>query len=158
MSDSQLAQLNLAVLRAPLDARMMAEFVMLLDPINALADRAPGFVWRHRASGSDVAVCRRQGRDELILNLSVWEDIESLRTFTYTGAHLHVMRRRKAWLQRISEVSVVLWWIPPTERPTIEEGLERLEQLRREGPSPSAFSMRQFYPPGTRGATSTRRT
>ena len=43
MSDYQLAQLNLAVLRAPLDAPMMAEFVMLLDPVNALADQAPGF-------------------------------------------------------------------------------------------------------------------
>jgi hypothetical protein len=63
---------------------------------------------------------------ELMLNLSVWEDIESLRTFTYAGAHLHVMRRRKAWL--------------------------------REGPSPSAFAMKHFYPTGSRRATTARLT
>ena len=134
MSDYQLAQLNLAVLRAPLDAPMMTEFVMLLDPVNALADRAPGFVWRHRALDGDVAVSRQLGREQLILNLSVWEDIDALREFTFSGVHLRVMRRRKAWFKRISEMAVVLWWIPASHRPTIDEGLERLDRLRRDGP------------------------
>jgi hypothetical protein len=148
MNQFHLAQLNLAVLRAPLDAPMMTEFVMLLDPVNALADRAPGFVWRHRPLDAAVAVCHRGERDELILNLSVWEDIESLRAFTYSGSHLHVMRRRKVWFKRMSEMSVVLWWIPASHRPTIDEGLERLDQIRRIGPTPSAFSMKQpFAPP-----------
>lgn len=147
MSDHHLAQLNLAVLRAPLDAPMMTEFVMLLDPVNALADRAPGFVWRLRALGADLAVCRPSGRDELILNLSVWQDVESLRAFTYSGSHLQVMRRRKAWFKRVAEVSVAMWWIPAAHRPTIDEGLERLEQLRRVGSTPSAFSMKHFFAP-----------
>lgn len=147
MSEHQLAQLNLAALRAPLDAPMMSEFVMLLDPVNALADRAPGFVWRYRPIDSAVAVCRRLDQDELILNLSVWEDIHSLRAFTFSGAHLRVMRRRKVWFKRIAEISAVLWWIPAMHVPTIDEGLERLDQLRRDGPTSSAFSLRQYFLP-----------
>jgi hypothetical protein len=147
MSEHHLAQLNIAVLRAPLDSAMMSEFMMLLDPVNALADRASGFVWRHRPLDAGVAMCRRSGADELILNLSVWEDIQSLRAFTYSGVHLRVMRRRKAWFKRISDVSVVLWWIPATHRPTIDGALERLDCIRRDGPTSQAFSMKCDFPP-----------
>jgi hypothetical protein len=40
-----LAQINLARMIAPLDDPRMTEFVAQLGPINALADRSPGFVW-----------------------------------------------------------------------------------------------------------------
>ena len=39
-----LAQLNIARLPAPLDSPQVADFVAALDPINALADGAAGFV------------------------------------------------------------------------------------------------------------------
>jgi hypothetical protein len=42
----ELAQVNIARLRAPLDDPALADFVALLEPVNAAADRAPGFVWR----------------------------------------------------------------------------------------------------------------
>jgi hypothetical protein len=45
----QLAQVNIARARGPLDSAIMADFVGALDRINAVADAAPGFVWR-RAS------------------------------------------------------------------------------------------------------------
>jgi uncharacterized protein DUF3291 len=152
MSDHLLAQLNIAVPRGALDSAMMTEFVMLLDPVNALADRAPGFVWRHRPVDGDVTVSRQLDREDVILNLSVWEDVDALREFTFSGVHLRVMRRRKAWFKRISEIAVVLWWIPASHRPTIDEGLERLDILRRDGPTPAAFSMKEFFPaPSTIG-------
>ena len=44
--DVQLAQVNVAKMLAPVDDPVMAEFVANLEPINALADAAPGFVWR----------------------------------------------------------------------------------------------------------------
>jgi hypothetical protein len=46
MSAFQLAQLNIALPREPLDAPLLAEFVAALDPVNASADAAEGFVWR----------------------------------------------------------------------------------------------------------------
>jgi hypothetical protein len=48
-----LAQINIGRLRAPLDDPKIAGFVAQHDPINALADAAPGFVWRlQSASGN----------------------------------------------------------------------------------------------------------
>ena len=41
-----LAQLNIARLMAPLDSPQVADFVAALDPVNAQADSATGFVWR----------------------------------------------------------------------------------------------------------------
>jgi hypothetical protein len=43
-----LAQVNIMRLRASLDSPDLAPFVAALDPVNALADGAPGFVWRSR--------------------------------------------------------------------------------------------------------------
>jgi len=40
-----LAQVNIADPRAPLDSPELAELVANLDPVNALADASPGFVW-----------------------------------------------------------------------------------------------------------------
>ena len=43
-----LAEANVARLRAPLDDPTMAGLVRALDDVNWLAERSPGFVWRHR--------------------------------------------------------------------------------------------------------------
>jgi len=50
----QLAQVNVARLRAPLDSVELADFVANLDPVNALADAADGFVWRLQSDGGDA--------------------------------------------------------------------------------------------------------
>jgi hypothetical protein len=44
--DYVLAQVNIARMRAPLDSPLLADFVADLDPVNATADTAPGFLWR----------------------------------------------------------------------------------------------------------------
>jgi Domain of unknown function (DUF3291) len=44
--DYLLAQVNIARMREPLDSPLLAGFVAALDPVNAAADAAPGFVWR----------------------------------------------------------------------------------------------------------------
>ena len=52
----ELAQVNIARLLAPLDDPLLADFVANLEPVNALADRADGFVRRLQdgaSSGSD---------------------------------------------------------------------------------------------------------
>jgi hypothetical protein len=41
-----LAQINIGRLVAPIDDPQVAEFVAAPEPVNALADPAPGFVWR----------------------------------------------------------------------------------------------------------------
>jgi hypothetical protein len=39
----ELAQINISRLLAPLDSEQLADFVAALDPVNAVADAAPGF-------------------------------------------------------------------------------------------------------------------
>jgi len=50
----ELAQINIARILAPLDDPIMAEFVANLERINALADAAPGFVWRLQSSNGNA--------------------------------------------------------------------------------------------------------
>ena len=55
------------------------------------------------------------------------------------------MRRRKEWFDKI-DFYMVLWWIERDRKPTIEEAKIRLELLRRNGSSYSAFTFKQPYP------------
>jgi len=82
--------------------------------------------------------------------MSVWKDVGSLNDYVYQSAHVEIMRRRKEWFERMSEAYVVLWWVREGHRPTVAEAIERLEHLRRHGPTPTAFTFRQaFVPPDT---------
>jgi hypothetical protein len=57
VNDHRIAPLNVARAVAPLDDPRMADFVALLDEVNLLADRSPGFVWRMQgASGNATDV------------------------------------------------------------------------------------------------------
>jgi hypothetical protein len=49
-----LAQVNIGRVRASLTDPLMAGFVAGLEPINALADSSPGFVWRLQTEAGDA--------------------------------------------------------------------------------------------------------
>jgi hypothetical protein len=142
-----LAQLNIGRLRAEVDDPSLAEFMAALDPINALADAAPGFVWRLQTDEGNATAIRAFEDDPLMaLNLSVWESIEALADYAYRSAHTTFLRRRSEWFERLGEVYLVLWWIPAGTVPTVDEALARLDHLRTYGPSPEAFTFRQPFP------------
>jgi len=141
-----LAQFNVARLRAPLTDPSISEFVAGLDLINALADAAPGFVWRLAEGPDGDATTVRPLDPDVIVTLSVWDSVESLRAFSYQSAHLDYLRRRRDWfLPRDFPASLVLWWIPAGHLPTVEEACERLDRVA-EGPSPEAFTFRRTFP------------
>ncbi|MGA4979465.1 DUF3291 domain-containing protein [Streptomyces cinereoruber] len=135
-----LAQLNVATLLHPLDDPRVKSFVDLLDPVNAAADEAPGFVWRLVGEGAADATGLRPAGENVIVNLSVWESQEALWDFSYRSGHLEVMRRRREWFARHVEAHLALWWVPAGHLPTVAEALERLADLRAHGPSPRAFT------------------
>lgn len=145
MTTFHLAQLNIAVVKAPLDSPLMAEFVANLNRINTLAEAAPGFIWRLKTEAGNATALRPLG-DDTIVNLSVWSDIAMLQGYVYQSAHVEIMRRRREWFQRIASAYLVLWWIPAGHEPTIPEALARLDTLRRHGPTPTAFTFRQAFP------------
>lgn len=49
-----LAQINIARMIAPLDSPVMAGFVAQLEPVNTLADRSPGLIWRLPTESGDA--------------------------------------------------------------------------------------------------------
>lgn len=142
----QLAQLNIARPRDPLDSPRMADFVANLVRINALAEASPGFIWRLQTEQGDATSLRPMG-EEILVNMSVWKDVESLNAYVYRSAHAEVMRRRKEWFERLSDTYVVLWWVPAGHRPTLREAELRLTHLRRHGATAEAFTFRQTFPP-----------
>ncbi|MCQ4209407.1 DUF3291 domain-containing protein [Streptomyces longispororuber] len=137
---AHLAELNVVTLRHPFEDSRMASFVELLNPVNAEADGAPGFVWRLVEEGAEDATGLRPAGEDVVVNLSVWESPEALWDFTYRSGHLEVMRRRREWFDRHLEAHLVLWWVPAGHIPTVDEALERLADLRSHGPSPRAFT------------------
>ncbi|MGH9009982.1 MAG: DUF3291 domain-containing protein [Acidimicrobiia bacterium] len=142
-----LAQLNIGRLRAEVDDPATAEFMANLEPINALAEATPGFVWRLQTDEGNATAIRAFEDDPLmVLNLSVWESIESLADFAYRSAHTPFLRRRGEWFERLGEAYLVLWWIPAGTVPTVDEALARLDHLRTVDPSPEAFTFRQPFP------------
>lgn len=147
MSAFELAQLNIAVMKEPLESPRMADFVANLDRINALAESSPGFVWRLQTEAGDATALRPLG-EETLVNVSVWRDVASLNKYVYGSAHVEVMRRRKEWFERMREAYVVLWWVPHGHRPSVTEAIERLQLLRAKGPTEEAFTFRSaFLPP-----------
>src|SRR5258708_11317231 len=85
VSAYDLAQLNIAVMKEPLESPGMADFVANLDRINDLADSSPGFVWRLQTEQGDATAMRPMGEDTLV-NMSVWQDVASLDRFVYRSA------------------------------------------------------------------------
>jgi hypothetical protein len=153
-----IAQLNVGVLQAPLDSPQLADFVANLERVNALADAAPGFTWRLRDSGGSDATSLRPRGPDLLVNMSVWETLESLREFVYrNGPHLDMLRRRREFFRPLDEAHQVLWWIPAGHMPGLDEAFWRLDLLRRDGSGPAAFTFREPHPPPIEPVLSRRR-
>ena len=143
-----LAQYNIARLVAPLDDARMADFVANLDPINALGDASPGFVWRHQTAEGNSTGVRVRGDDRIVINFTVWESVEALFEYAFHSKHVEVYRRRREWFAHDDDVPfAVLWWIPAGHIPTVEEGKARLARLASRGPTQEAFTFKQTFPP-----------
>jgi len=142
-----LAQFNVGAPRFPLDDPRMAGFMSRLDSVNALADAAPGFVWRLTGDASnDATDLRHPSLGHQMVNLSVWESRESLWEYAYRSGHLDLLRQRADWFELPSGAHLVLWWVPAGHVPTLDEAVERLERLHRLGPTQAAFTFRHFFP------------
>jgi Domain of unknown function (DUF3291) len=147
LSTHELAQLNIGVIKGPMDSPLMADFANNLERINAVADASPGFVWRLQTEAGDATAIRPFDDPNLLVNMSVWRDVGSLNRYVYSSAHVEIMRRRREFFERMDTAFLVLWWVPRGHRPTVEEAMVRLELLRAQGPSAKAFTFRNAFPP-----------
>lgn len=147
MNNYQLAQINVALARDEMDSELMAGFVARLDEINAIADQAAGFVWRLQTEAGDSTAIRVFDDPLLLVNLSVWDGLASLQNFVYKTAHVELLRDRDAWFSKLRSAHQALWWVPLGHTPSVEEAKDRLEHIRRLGPTPDAFTFARSFPP-----------
>jgi hypothetical protein len=152
----ELAQVNIGRLRAPLDSPQLASFMVALDPVDAAADAAPGFVWRLQTEDGNATAVRafewdQAGSAGVILNMSVWESVEALAAFVYSQQHRQVLRRRREWFEQMAEAYLALWWVPRGHVPTPGDAEDRIRHLRAHGPTPQAFTLRVHFPPPGEG-------
>jgi hypothetical protein len=131
-------------MRATLESPLMAEFVNNLDRVNALAEGAPGYVWR-LTDESDSANAINPFGAEYVVNISVWKDVASLSQYAFKSGHTDIMRRRREWFQPMTEAHAVLWWVAAGHRPTVLEAKQKLDHLRSHGAGPLAFTFQQSY-------------
>ena len=141
----QLAQVNIGRLRAPIDHPSIKDFADNLDPVNAIAEASPGFVWRLTGEGNNATDLAPYEDPLIAINMSVWTDIQSLCAFVYRGDHVTIMRRRREWFEPM-EIFMCLWWVPAGHTPTVEEGMAKLALLERFGPTPQAFTFKTPFP------------
>ncbi|GJM14387.1 MAG: hypothetical protein DHS20C12_27900 [Pseudohongiella sp.] len=146
MAEFHLAQINIAKARDEMDTAVMAGFVSRLNEINALADEAPGFVWRLQSEDGDATSLRLFEDPLMVVNMSVWQDIETLKNFVYRSVHLELLKDKQDWFEKLSSAYQVLWWIPAGHLPSIEEALAKLERIQEHGPSEAAFSFAKPFP------------
>jgi hypothetical protein len=140
-SDYHLVHANVAHARAPLDSPLMADFVAQVEEINALARHAPGFVAQPtpRDEGAIYAA-------PLLLNVSIWESLESLDAFTHQGKHAAALERRGEWFEQEGmSPRYVLYWIPKGHMVTEKEIRERLDYLGKYGPTAYAFTFQRPF-------------
>lgn len=141
-----LAQVNIGRIRAPMDDPIMAEFKAALDEVNALAESAPGFVWRLKDDSGNATSILAFPDPRLLVNLSVWTDVAALQDYVYRSMHGRFFARRQNWFERHDGAHLALWWIPVGHVPTVEEAKIRLNVLERHGPGADAFTFRQPFP------------
>ena len=145
-TEYQLAQINIAQAKSEIDTETMSGFMARLDEINAIADTADGFVWRLQSEEGDSTAIRVFDDPLLLVNISVWDDIESLKDYVYKSVHVELIRDREAWFNKIDSMHQALWWVPKGHIPTTQEAKNKLELLKELGPSQEAFTFGRNFP------------
>lgn len=142
----QLAQVNVARMKGvSIDDLEMKDFRDNTDRVNALAESSPGFIWRDKIKPDAPAMPNALKDEQVLINMSVWEDVESLRNFTYKTFHTEFIKRQKEWFQRYGTDHYVLWWIEAGAFPSEEEAIKRLDYLQENGASAQGFTFRELF-------------
>ena len=146
MATFHIAQVNVAQAKADMASDLMQGFVSRLDEINALADRADGFIWRFKEDSGSATAIRVFDDPLLLINMSVWANLDALKHYVYKSLHVDLIKDRDAWFNKLGQSHQALWWIPVGHIPNVEEAQKKLEYIRKFGPSAEAFTFAKPHP------------
>ena len=141
-----LAQLNLAPAKGPREDPQMQGFYEAVEMINRLAEDSDGFIWRLKDESGDSTGIRAFPDPTVLVTMSVWRDMDSLRLFVYKSTHVDFLRRRHEWFNRPTGPGMVLWWVPEGHLPTLGEARARLDMLAEQGSNARAFTFGAPFP------------
>ena len=133
------AQYNIGRLRYDLDDPRVADFVNGLDTVNRVAERSEGFVWKYETDVGGAVDELVENDPRVVINMSVWEDVATLRHFVWNTLHKHFMARTRDWFEQMDKAHFVMWWVPVGHVPSLEEAQARLDDYRTHGAGPNVF-------------------
>ena len=139
-----LAQVNIAKRLAPMDDPIMQDFINNVDRMNAIADSYEGFVWRLQDEDKDLGAEIFQD-NSLVINMSVWKNLESLFNYTYNSGHIEVFKRKKEWFSKMKMAHMAFWYLPEGYEPTFQDAKDRLDYFNTHGDTPYAFSFKSKF-------------
>lgn len=164
---ARLAFTTFAIMKAPYGDVQVAGFEALTPEVFRLAEAAPGFISRAREIDDAAEFTNFErgwgawGRftvprfydggfetvsDTRASTLSLWESIEAVREFAYTGLHRQALIQREAWFRKPEWPTYAMWWVGDSMIPTWADACTRLEHLHDEGPTEFAFDFRKTFP------------
>ncbi len=139
MTAAHVAQINIGTMVAPTDDPAVAEFMDNLDRINAIADDAPGFVWRLQTDAGNATDIHVFPNPLELVNMSVWKSVDELKAYVYRSEHVEFFRRRAEWFEADAK-RVALWHVAVGEIAELDDAIRRVEFLERSGPSAFGFA------------------
>lgn len=146
MNHYQIAEINIARMKGvDINDPMMKEFVDNLDSVNAIAEKTAGFIWRLKDDNNNATSLNPYNDEQIIINVSVWETIESLQEFMYKTFHNEFLKRRKEWFHSFGKAHTAMWWITAGEYPSMQEAVNKLDELQKNGPSQSVFDLKHLF-------------
>ena len=144
----QLAEINVARMKGVnINDPVMLEFTDNLERVNNLAEQSEGFIWRLKDESNNATSLNPYDDEQVIINISVWESIETLEKFVYKTFHTDFLKRRKEWFHAYGKAYTAMWWIPAGKFPGIAEGVDKLDYLQKNGASELVFDFRNKYLP-----------
>ena len=147
MSKYRLAEINIARMKGvDINDPIMQEFVDNLDKVNAVAESSNGFVWRLKDDNNNATSLNPYDDEQVIINISVWETIETLEHFMYKTFHTEFLKRRKEWFQTFGKAYTAMWWIEEGKYPTMQEAVDKLGYLQKNGASIVVFDFKHKFP------------
>lgn len=111
-----------------------------------MTEKSEGFVWRLKEDSGDATSIRVFENPLMLVNMSVWENVEVLKKYVYKSDHVDLIRDRDAWFHKLQEMHQALWWVPVGHIPSVTEAKARIDHIRSNGPTPFAFTFAKNFP------------
>ena len=134
-----IAQMNWGRMRFALSDPRMAEFNASLDHVYWLAEAHAGFIWRIPDEEAAKQLQALEYDEKTSATVSVWKSVEALKDYTFNSLHGDYLKRASEWFEPVEGPQLVIWNVTPSSRPSFADAFERLETLKRLGPTEDTY-------------------